>query len=181
MTNHEFTLIIEGQGGITEELENRIYDKMDDCTLSCRGGVVFLTFDRESEHLDDAIISAMNDVCSTGNRVLRVDLCDLVSLSDIARRASLSRQRISLYASGQRSTGFPPPACNIHDDHAPLWSWCEVATWLVENQLMPPEVSEEAYVVNIINTHLAMHQRKEQRPELSQRIADSLEDCEACQ
>lgn len=178
--NHEFTLIMDWQGEVTDAMADKLYGKCDDCTISSRRGVVFITFDREHESLDAAILSAIHDTCQLGWRALRVDRCDLVNVSEIGRRSGLSKQAISNYTTGKRNAGFPPPVCHIHDDHAPLWSWCEVSTWMVANGLLSSSESQDAFVVDIINLQLAMKQRADQNPELARKIEEQL-DCEACQ
>ncbi len=178
--NHEFTLIMDVRGEVTEELAETIYATFDDCTLSDCRGVVYLKFDREADSLETAISTAIQECCGIGLVVLRVDHCDLVSISEIARRCKLSKQAISNYANGKRNGGFPPPICHIHDDHAPLWSWCEVATWLAQNQLLSDDASKEAFLIEIINLNLSMRQRESQDPNLAKRIEEML-DCETCQ
>ncbi len=181
MGEFEFTLILEDQREVTDELENRIYKKCDDCTISSRAGVVYVAFCRESKDLNSAILSAIRQICEVGSKVRRVDLCNLVTQSEIAKRAGLTRQAISLYVSGKRNGGFPSPVCNLHDDHEPLWSWCDVAHWLSENDLVSSKVLDEAFTVDIINTHLDSMFQRATKPELTRKITESLdEECESC-
>jgi hypothetical protein len=49
---------------------------------------------------------------------------------------------------------FPPPECWLSDDQ-PLWAWCAVSFWLVENQLAKPEVHEQARFAWVVNEWLA--------------------------
>ncbi len=87
----------------------------------------------------------------SGAQVLRVDECDLVTPSEIARRIGRSRQLVQQYICGKRGPGgFPPPECHL-TDHAPLWAWCAVSYWLVQNNLLRPEVGWNAEVVEAIN------------------------------
>jgi hypothetical protein len=102
--------------------------------------------------------------------VVRVDHCDLVSQADIARRIRRTRQAVNHYISGQRGPGgFPPPACNISEE-APLWSWCEVATWLWTNDMLPEEDVREAEQALAINVVLDMKALKHDLPELVEEI-----------
>lgn len=159
---HDFALIAGGVPELTEKVENALFEAgCDDATISIRYGLLYLEFSRSENSLKDAIISAIHDVqkAGIGATVLRVDECNLVTASDIARRIGRSRQLVHQYISGQRGPGgFPPPQCHLAD-HAPLWAWCGVSYWLVQNNVIRPEESWNAEVVYAINQVLEASQR----------------------
>ena len=60
--------------------------------------------------------------------------------AEIARRISRTRQLVHQYSNGTRGPGgFPAPTCEISDGVA-LWQWCEVASWLGENDMITEDV-----------------------------------------
>lgn len=180
MPEFDFTLILQEPVDLDEVTAEKIYSKCNDCTVGSRAGSVFVEFDREGQDLERAVVSAIHDLSSIGLIVRRVDACGLVTQSEIARRAKLTRQAINNYATGRRGKNFPTPVCQIEDDHAPLWSWCEVSHWLVQNQLAEPELMNEAFVLDIINSKLEQRFLKRVEPVLLERINRLLEDCESC-
>jgi hypothetical protein len=85
-------------------------------------------FDRESDTLEQAVLSALGEVESAGFEVLRVEPDELVSAADIAEKTGRSRQSISSLISGARGPGdWPRPvAGNVR---SPLWRWNDIAAW----------------------------------------------------
>ncbi len=173
----DFTLVLSGLSASDSGVEDKLFvSGCDDATLSFRSGRPFLTFSREHDSLKDAILSAVDDVRKAGFDVLRVDICDLVTQADIARRIGRSRQLVNLYSLGSRGPGgFPPPACNITDDH-PLYYWCEVAYWLFENDMVREDVLHEAQDVAVINTVLGMKYHNQLSPTLLKEVICALID-----
>ncbi|MFN5798797.1 MAG: hypothetical protein ACK5AN_14830, partial [Planctomyces sp.] len=108
MQEHDFTLLLDGLQSITPELEEAIFKSgCDDATLSLRFGRLFLTFSRTASSLREAIVSAVLAIngCGFGLRVLRVDVCNLVTQSEIARKIGRSRQLVHQYMIGVRGPG----------------------------------------------------------------------------
>ncbi len=173
----DFTIVLSGLSSCDESADSKLFEAgCDDATLSFRSGRPFLTFSREASSLKDAIVSAIENVHKAGYEVLRMDVCDLVSPADIARRIDRSRQNVSQYIAGTRGPGrFPPPACNITDDH-PLWYWCEVAYWLYENDMIREDVLNEAFELAVINAVLELKYHKQLRPELLRDVICTLVD-----
>ena len=188
---YDFTLVLFDSVKLTEDVENALFDAgCDDATISVRNGRMYLTFSRMADSLKKAILTAIQNVTEAGigAEILRVDDCNLVTQSDIARRIGRSRQLIHQYITGLRGPGnFPPPACNITDE-APLWYWCEIAYWLWENDMIKEDVLREAQELSAINTVLDLNYHKHFVPELLEEvinlIADPsnelLTDCEPC-
>ena len=111
-----------------------------------------------------------------GADVLRVDVCNLVTQADIARKIGRSRQLVHQYIGGIRGPGnFPAPACNFTEG-VPLWYWYEVAYWLRQNDMISHDAATEAQGVALINAILEMRYHRKLDPELSEEILRSLAD-----
>src|SRR5208282_2414943 len=94
---HDFALVLSGITELTPEVQDALFEAgCDDATISVRAGRVYLTFSRNSRSLKDAILTAIQDVKSAriGADVLRVDVCNLVTQADIARKIGRSRQLV---------------------------------------------------------------------------------------
>lgn len=173
---HDFTLVLGGIGELTPAIEKAIVQAADDATLAMRSGRPFLTFSRRAPSMKDAILSAIEDVrkANVGVTILRVDYCNLVTQSDIARKIGRSRQLVHQFIVGFRGPGgFPPPACDITDG-APLWFWCEVAHWLWENNMVREDVLRDAEEVDVINSVLELERQKKLNPELTREVVESV-------
>lgn len=179
-TEFDFTLLLDGVDRITPDVEDALFTAgCDDATISLRFGRVYLTFSRSAVSLKDAIISAIKNVRESGidATVLRVDQCDLVTQSEIARRIHRSRQLVNQYINGGRGPGgFPAPACNVTEG-TPLWYWCEVAFWLWENNIIKEEDVREAQDLTVINSVLELERQRQVSPELTQEIMEALSLC----
>ena len=68
----------------------------DDATAGSIDGVQYVDFDREAGALDDAILSAIDDLEKLeGVEVIRIADAGLASLADIAARAGRTREERS--------------------------------------------------------------------------------------
>ena len=174
----DFALILGGVAELTSSVEDALFNVgCNDATLSIQYGLLYLEFSRSAKSLEVAIISAINDVrkSNTGAEVLRVDECNLVTASEIARRIGRSRQLVHQYMTGQRGPGgFPPPECHL-TDNAPLWAWCAVSYWLVQNNLLRQEESRNAEVVEAINNWLESARQRQRYPQLLDEITRGLQ------
>ena len=175
---YEFALIVGGVSELTSAVEDVLFRAgCDDATLSMQHGRLYIEFRRSAVSLEDAIIGAIHDVrkADIGAEVLRVDECNLVTASEIARRMGRSRQLVHQYMNGTRGPGgFPPPECHL-TDHAPLWAWCAVSYWLVQNNLLRPEESWNAEVVEAINNWLESERQRRRYPKLIDTINRGLQ------
>jgi len=154
MKMHEFTIIASGLNPEADDFEDRFFAAgCDDATLSFQKGVIILEFHREAVSFSRAIASAYEDVLRAGAGVERIEPDHLVSLSEIAERAGLSRQAISYYTRGERGEDFPGPVAKVTSKH-PLWDWPEVAEWLVTNGTLDREEAIRARIVKEANLHL---------------------------
>jgi hypothetical protein len=168
-TEHDFALILSGISEPDENFANALFEAgCDDCTISVRGGRVSLSFARSAVSMKDAIRTAIRDVrkANVGAVILRVDDCNLVTQSEIARRIARSRQLVHQYVNGVRGHGgFPTPTCHIADK-APLWRWCEVAHWLYENGIIKENALRDAQTIEAINSVLEFSYQKHLHPDL---------------
>jgi hypothetical protein len=157
---YDFALIVDGIPELTEDVMTALFEAgCDDATPSVQYGLLYLEFSRSAPSLQEAILSAIRDVHKSGipAKVLRIDECNLVTAAEIARRMGRSRQLVHQYITGQRGPGgFPAPECHL-SDQSPLWAWCAVSYWLVQNNLIRHEALQHAEVVYAINTVLEQH------------------------
>jgi len=169
----EFTLILAGIDELTDDVTDRLFEAgCDDGTVAIRCGRPYITFTRSAESMKNAVLSAIQNVfdANLGLEVVRIEYCNLVTQSDIARRIGRSRQAVNLYIKGQRGQGkFPAPACPLHEPEM-LWYWCEVAPWLYENNIITEDVVREAEEVEMINLALELHRSKKNKPDLLQEV-----------
>src|SRR4051794_5469941 len=148
MKKYNFTIIASG---IDPALDDKAVDRLfeagcDDATVSAQKGLVVLEFDREARNFISALFSAIRNVQAAGGIVERVEPDHLVSASEIAKRCGLGRAAVSLYASGARAEGFPPPVARVTTE-SPLWDWVEVSSWLHRRQRLALEVAVQARLV----------------------------------
>lgn len=173
----DFALVLDGLNDLTDDVMDRLFKAgCDDATFSLRYGRVFAEFSRNATSYSEAVLSAIRDVrrASVGADLLRVNECDLVTAADIARRIERSRQLVSQYIKGERGPGnFPPPECWISDEQ-PLWAWCAVSHWLVENQLVRAEVHEQARFAWVVNEWLSAQRSRAENPELVSQVEAAL-------
>lgn len=75
MNKYEFTLILQGSPELTEELADALYEAgCDDGSPGVCNGVFAIDFHRESESLEAAIQTAIDNVKSVGLAVERVEI-----------------------------------------------------------------------------------------------------------
>lgn len=153
MKTYEFSLIATGLDPEAEDFEDRFFEAgCDDATISFMRGWIVIDFAREAKSFSHALITAMRDVKAAGATIVRIEPDDKVSISEIASRASITRQAVSLYAKGGRGKAFPLPVRKIASD-TPLWDWEDVARWLFRSrgdQTMLVEIVS-ARVVKAVN------------------------------
>ncbi len=174
---YDFTLVVAGVSEISAEIEDALFEAgCDDATINIRFGRVYLMFSRAATSVKDAVLSAIRNVreAGIGADVLRVDVCDLVTQADIARRMGRTRQLVNQYVTGARGPGsFPAPASNLSDG-GPLWYWREVAQWLWQNDFIEEHVLREAQHLALINGVLDLKHQRQADPGLTGEIMESL-------
>ena len=105
---HDFALLLGGISEIDEQAADALFEAgCDDCTISVRSGRVSLSFVRMATSLTEAINSAIRNVRSAGIRatIVRIDKCNLVTQSEIARKIGRTRQQVHQYVNGDRGSG----------------------------------------------------------------------------
>lgn len=155
---YNFTLTLEGINEPSEDIENALFEaNCDDALLYFRDQIGYLEFDRISENLESAIISAINDVESTGitAKIARVEPADLVISAEISRRLNRSRESIRLLIKGTRgSVDFPTPIAGVTSKTL-IWSWADVSRWFyTNNKIDDPFIVKQAQVIREINEAL---------------------------
>ena len=154
---YEFSAVASGIDPFSADFEDRFFDDgCDDATISLQRGAIILAFSREAESFGAAVASALADIARAGAGAVpeRVEPDHLVSLSDIARRAGLTRAAISNYANGERRARFPAPVSRVTSE-SPLWDWASVAEWLNEKGAVSDEIVARARSVRQANATLA--------------------------
>ncbi len=154
MPEFEFAIIASGKDLEEDGFLDALFEAGgDDATLSFQKGVLIAEFTRDAPCFSDAVASACQQVHAAGAHIKRVEPDHLVSLSEIAERARLTRQAIFNYAKGDRQDGFPSPSAKVSSKH-PLWDWPDVATWLFNRKLLDGQEVTRALIVKEANEHL---------------------------
>ncbi|WP_195161906.1 helix-turn-helix transcriptional regulator [Mesorhizobium sp. NBSH29] len=160
MKAFEFTVIASGLDHEADDFEDRFFEAgCDDATIAVARGAIIIQFAREAENLLQALRSAITDVKKTGASVERVEPDYLVSLSEIAERANLTRAAISLYAKGERGKDFPHPVARVTTE-SPLWDWTDVVQWLHARKQASQEAVNEANAIRDTNAGLGREHRQ---------------------
>lgn len=155
---HTFTLLLVNEHELTTELEDALFEAgCDDGMLFSKNQVVYIEFDRDADSLEEAIVSAINDVESSGFQVARVEPSDLVTSAEISRRANRSRQSVAQIIKGKRGKGgFPIPVAGVTSKTS-VWSWAEVSNWLLkEEKIDDLFLIKKAEVIRDVNKTLEL-------------------------
>ena len=159
---HNFVLVLSGLSEPDEELEDALFEAgCDDGTLAFRNRTGYIEFGRQAASLEEAILSAIRDVERSDSRiaVVSVEPGDSVNAAEIARRAQVSREYVRLLVEGERGEGdFPAPQSGITGKTL-VWSWVEVAHWLLQHKLLEDHsVLDTAEVIYDMNQALDLRQ-----------------------
>lgn len=146
MKTYHFTVVVRDASNTLEDLEDQFFAAgCDDALLCSYNDTIYLEFDRESENAKTAITSALSDIQKLGFKDLIVEEHGFATLAEMAERANLTRQALSLYALGRRGKGkFPRPMYGVTTPKSALYSWPEVATWLHSQGTLNDTVLEVA-------------------------------------
>lgn len=149
MSEQHFELTVRGELN-DARLDALIEAGCDDATFSAKGELIFAAFDRDSDTMLDAVVSAISDIESVeGLEVLHVDPDELVWASEIAERTGRTRQSVDQLIKAQRGPGgFPDPA--THATRNPLWRWSEVEAWFAAYEGRQSD-TERSIVIGAIN------------------------------
>ncbi|SFV04616.1 hypothetical protein SAMN02799631_04137 [Methylobacterium sp. 174MFSha1.1] len=158
MKIYEFSIIASGPDPHADDFETRFYDSgCDDALVAFQKGHIILDFAREAASIEEALSTAVEAVQRAGARVDRVEPDPLVTLSEIAARAGLSRAAVTHYAKGERGSGFPAPVACV-TTKSPLWEWSQVAEWLAARGVLSGDVSQQAASISRMNAALTARQ-----------------------
>jgi hypothetical protein len=154
MPTYSFEVHFTGPAG-GDVLTDALYEAgWDDATVSFNadtGGVGHAAFDRDAPSAIEAIVSAIEQGRDAGLDVTGVR-DDMVSLGEIAERVGRTLAAVDHWVRGRRGPGgFPAP--RVPRARAALWSWAEVAEWLVAGGLaeIPPEDIETARICRAVD------------------------------
>ena len=155
MKAFEFSVVLSGLDHGAEDFMDRLFEAgCADATITLMRGALVAEFCRDASTLDEAIASALTDLRNAGARIERLEPDYLVSLSDIAKRAGLTRSALTNYAHGLRGNGFPAPVARITSD-SPLYDWPNVADWLNRNGKLEASAVLEAAAIKRANQALS--------------------------
>ena len=131
MTNHSFTLIVNGGDLHDAAIADALYEAgCDDALIGTADGIQYLDFDREADALEDAVLSAVADIEAVdGLEVVRLVDAGLISQAEIAQRTGRTPQSIQLLVTGARGPGGFPPPVNDPRHRYRLWRVHEVDQW----------------------------------------------------
>ena len=147
MSTFQFTLIVDGPDLQDQPSIDQLFEAgCGDATVGFSDGVQYVDFDREADALDDAILSAVDDLETLqGVEVVRIANAGLASLADIAARAGRTRESVRLLVNGTRGPGnFPKPVTDPRSRYR-LWRWSEVASWFKEHLGESPAVADNEF------------------------------------
>jgi len=157
MTEHEFTLVIDGD--LTDEsIAAALFEVgCDDATLGVSDGQGYGEFIREVSTLAEAVMSAIHQVESVASlRVMHLEPDDIVTMADIAERLERTRESVRLLIAGRRGPGHFPPPFSHSRERSRLWRWSDVAEWLGD---IEPEEREAARFTAAVNAALELRHR----------------------
>lgn len=156
METHDFALVCDLPDGTLDEIADRAFQAgFDDGLVSSSRLRLVIDVTRDAPTMASALSSALEQAAAAGLRVRRVEPDPLVSVSDIADRAGLTRQAVSLYASRRRGERFPAPVARVRAE-SPLYDWAAVADWLHDRGLVDRATVEAASALRAINRSLAV-------------------------
>ncbi|MBF7683636.1 XRE family transcriptional regulator [Acinetobacter sp. B5B] len=149
MSIYHFTIVVRDANSNLADLEDQFFEVGCEDALLCEyNGTIYLEFDRESDQAIHAIQSALEAIRSLGFKDLIVEEQGFSTLAEMAERAGMSRQALSLYAQNKRGNGnFPKPMYGLASKSA-MYLWSEVATWLFQQGKLD-KAQYEVATVNI--------------------------------
>ena len=162
MREYEFALVVSSDTQVSGELICKYADMLfeagaEDCTVSSKGNVLVVDFDREATSYEEAVVSAIKQVNSVdGLTVKSVDAGQFVGLSDAAELSQLTRSALSKFSKGERGDGtFPTPYLRVQGK-APLYDWSEIAQWLESKGLVEQGIADNAKITAQLNMALKL-------------------------
>lgn len=121
---------------------------LDDASLILQNGAWALSFDRESASYKDAVLSAYEDIKRVGVGIVSFDPDYLVSATEIAERAGVSKAAVSKYV--HQDPTFPGPIRLVMSPR-PLYDWVGVSRWFVKRKQLDVCAYHGAIVSRVVN------------------------------
>ena len=151
MNDYTFTLRFLSSLGDLDELSIRLYEQIDDASLSGpdADASFLLEFDRRASSLPRALTSAVKELVKAlpEAQLLRVEEDDLATMADIAKRAGRTPESVRLLVNGKRGPGGFPPAAGRLDARTRVWRLSDVAAWFAETLGQPlPDTEDSAFL-----------------------------------
>ncbi|WP_372575024.1 hypothetical protein [Ruegeria jejuensis] len=158
METFEFTFVVDVADPHANDLEDMFFEAgCDDATIALMHGALAACFFREAKSYKDAVLSAYEDILRTGATISRFEPDYLVSASEIASRAGLTRGAVSHYEKGARGEGFPKPYARV-TTKSPLWDWVQVSRWLCTHGKLSENEYRLAQVSRVINFNVQVQE-----------------------
>lgn len=162
MAEYDFALVVTSSVPVTKDsicdISNALYEAgADDATISAKGNMLVVEFDREAHTYESAVVSAIQQVHSVEFlSVKSVDAGQYVGLSDAAELSGLTRSALCKFSKGERGDGlFPSPYLRV-SGRTPLYDWSEIAAWLESKGLVEKGIADIAKVTAKINMALKL-------------------------
>jgi len=148
-------------------IERLMQEGCDDALVGIgKPGRIALSFSREADSAEDAVIRALSDVKrAIPDAVFLEATPDFVGVPDIANLLGVSRQYIGKILKANESE-FPPP---IHDGKRAIWHLEAILRWLSERRVR--DIDERLLEISRVNMHCNFA-REENR--LAREIPDHL-------
>lgn len=156
MTEFEFRVVVAVPLEDYDQVEERLLEAgIDDGFLGAEDEVVFVDFARSAATPTGAMLSAIRDLRACGIAAKRVDVDDLVTAAEIARRCGRSRESIRLLIAGERGPGGFPAPLSKHL-RSRRWRWSEVVPWLETAGIIDSGHAEDAEAIAAVNGALEL-------------------------
>ncbi|MEK7862203.1 MAG: hypothetical protein AAB295_02955 [Chloroflexota bacterium] len=163
---NRFTLELAGLRELSDDQLNALFAAgCDDATFGAEGGALIVNFDRKAPSFAEAVNSARWQIEGTVPRLRVVRIVveneDLVTASEIARRAGLTREGVRLLATGARGPRtFPTPRATLGRQR--LWHWPDVAAWFARERgaHLKVESDEQGRFVHAFNEALDLRSQR---------------------
>jgi hypothetical protein len=140
-------------GRAFDDVADALYDLADDATLTARGSLLIADFSRPAPTFVLAIIEAVALLRGLGLEIKHLEPDSVVTASEIAERADLTRAAVSQYVQQQRRAAglpFPEPVARVSTS-SPLWDWVEVASWLEQQGQITEAAVDDAIAIRMLN------------------------------
>lgn len=172
MTNEfEFTLKFAIPEALEPgQLEERLFEAgCDDAILGLgQAGRLALSFTREANSAEAALVSALKDVRKAIPKARLVEAGpDLVGISDIARLLDFSRQNMRKLIQTHLAN-FPLP---LHEGKSAIWHLADVLEWFIQRQDRPVENSLVQVAKASMGVNLA-RESKRMNPILNEQLRE---------